>query len=426
MGELMYPAAFMAVAIAFTVVGTSAAQDTTRAEELRAMRMEKAVRLSPPDEPGSFERLLDRVEGFQKGRGGRETTAFLGVRPKIGGLKPGAGIAGGIQVVVPVGRDADLEIEADAVASLRRYWGLGLRARYRYGSATVLTYGRYRHLPQERFYGVGAASEQAARSDYRLNEAVAGAILGAHVSGGLSVGARGAYIVSMPGPGRNDDVPDAVDRFAGDVPSLLSDARHAAVGGWIEYDGRDGAPDGPFYRYVTATESDVVGVPLAADRGIYALAELVRYAGLGDATGFSRLHLQSQQFIPLGRGRNVLAFREYAAFSAAGADHIPLYMLPSLGGAYTLRGYEDFRFRDRHAVLLNAEYRWQVWLFLDMAVFLDAGRVFGRVSDFSPGRLDGSYGAGLRLRAFDRGLGRIDVARSEEGTQVHVRLGATF
>ena len=51
-----------------------------------------------------------------------------------------------------------------------------------------------------------------------------------------------------------------------------------------------------------------------------------------------------------------------------------VFMLPSLGGGSTLRGYPDFRFRDRHRLLMNAEVRWTPARFLDMAVFYDTGR----------------------------------------------------
>ena len=36
-------------------------------------------------------------------------------------------------------------------------------------------------------------------------------------------------------------------------------------------------------------------------------------------------------------------------------------MLPTIGGSDDVRGFEDFRFRDRNAVVLNAEYRWEAF-----------------------------------------------------------------
>ena len=49
--------------------------------------------------------------------------------------------------------------------------------------------------------------------------------------------------------------------------------------------------------------------------------------------------------------------------------------MPTLGGSTTLRGFSEFRFRDRNAFLINAEYRWEAFSGLDMALFGDWGDV---------------------------------------------------
>ena len=54
---------------------------------------------------------------------------------------------------------------------------------------------------------------------------------------------------------------------------------------------------------------------------------------------------------------------------------IPYHLLPSLGGNNTHRAYGDFRFRDNHMLVLSAEYRWTPSRILDMAFFVDAGKV---------------------------------------------------
>ena len=54
--------------------------------------------------------------------------------------------------------------------------------------------------------------------------------------------------------------------------------------------------------------------------------------------------------------------------------------MPDLGGSHTLRGYPTWRFRDRNRLLLTGEYRWTAGPFVDMALFLDAGKVAPRVA----------------------------------------------
>ena len=51
-----------------------------------------------------------------------------------------------------------------------------------------------------------------------------------------------------------------------------------------------------------------------------------------------------------------------------------------------LRGYPSWRFRDRNRLLLTGEYRWTAGQFVDMALFVDAGKVAARVRRPRPER----------------------------------------
>lgn len=397
----------------------------TRTELLREMRQEKAQYLTKPEATSPPERFLGRIE--DRLTGGGQGTNLYGFRPTLGGLKPGAGISGGI-VFEPFGDDESPILRVDALASLERYWGIGVHGGYRVGRATILGYGRYRHMPREDFFGFGSESELNDQSNYLLNEAVAGLLVGFRANRLGFTGIRSSYVVSDPGPGKDDQFPSTLNWAAPlDIPSLMQTGRHLALGGWVELDARDPKPGRRAFKYLTHTEPDVMGMPLATDRGAYLLADVVHYMAVNDAPfDFTRITLQSQQYVPFRNGRNVFAFREYLALSHTDDSTVPLYMLPALGGAYTLRGFELYRFRDRHALLLNAEYRWQVWLFADLALFADAGQVFSDFDEISLDELHTSYGAGVRLRTYSAGLARVDLARSIEGTQLHIRLSAYF
>lgn len=396
-----------------------------RQERLRRLREEKAEHLRPPEPPGPFQRFLGRVQERVTGDGTGPHLA--GFRPTLGGLKPGAGVAGGI-VFEPLASSDPVFVRAELLGSLERYWGTGVRGGLRLDPARVLGYVRYRHMPKEDVYGIGGDSRQEDRSNYRLNELVIGALGGIGITDLVSAGLRTSYVHSDPGPGRDDDYPTTQEWVAPlSFESLETSAQHVAFGAWLEIDGRNPGAAHRDFSYLTHTEPDVIGMPLATDRGIYALIDLVHYASVdGSPFGFTRVTLQSQQYLRFRHGRNVFAFREYAAFSDADGGDVPIYMLPALGGAYTLRGYDLFRFRDRHALMLNAEYRWQVWLFADLALFTDVGQVYSRIEDVTLSDLHTSYGIGVRLRATDRGLARADIARSVEGIQLHLRLTSRF
>jgi outer membrane protein assembly factor BamA len=101
-------------------------------------------------------------------------------------------------------------------------------------------------------------------------------------------------------------------------------------------------------------------------------------------------------------------------------------MQQTLGGSEDLRGFREFRFRDRNVVVYNLEYRWEVFSGMDMALFGDAGKVFPDRSDFSLSNLEGAYGIGLRFNQAKAVFLRIDIGRSREGTRFFFKFGHVF
>jgi hemolysin activation/secretion protein len=119
--------------------------------------------------------------------------------------------------------------------------------------------------------------------------------------------------------------------------------------------------------------------------------------------------------IPVLRANWVLALGGLVTVTDIDAgSRIPHVMLPSLGGGATLRGYPDFRFRDRHRMVMNAELRWTPARFLDMAVFYDTGKVAARRRDLDFDGLHDSYGIGMRITGRKGYAFRLEVARSRE------------
>jgi hemolysin activation/secretion protein len=75
---------------------------------------------------------------------------------------------------------------------------------------------------------------------------------------------------------------------------------------------------------------------------------------------------------------------------------------------------------------MNAEYRWEVFSGLDMAVFADAGKVAMNKASLNLRDLESNVGAGLRFNARNRTFLRLDVAFSHEGFQVWVKFNDLF
>ena len=90
---------------------------------------------------------------------------------------------------------------------------------------------------------------------------------------------------------------------------------------------------------------------------------------------FRAVDLLAQQFVPIFDKKRVFAVQAAVRQRriAGSGQQVPFYFKPTLGGSNQLRGYNDYRFRDDAVVYFNAEYRWEAFSGLDMALFYDWG-----------------------------------------------------
>ncbi len=140
----------------------------------------------------------------------------------------------------------------------------------------------------------------------------------------------------------------------------------------------------------------------------------------GDGLSFRRLDASAEQYVPILHGNWVLflGLRVSTTDTAAG-NTVPFFLMPDLGGN-DLRGFGNYRFRDRHSLLVTGEYRWYVQEYVDMAVFYDAGKVVPRLGDLDFEQLKSSVGAGIRFHGPQTTLMRLEIARSREGWRLIV------
>jgi outer membrane protein assembly factor BamA len=149
-----------------------------------------------------------------------------------------------------------------------------------------------------------------------------------------------------------------------------------------------------------------------------------------DASGysFSDARIELQHYIPFWNLSRVLALRALAQHAdGIGQDQVPFYLMPTLGGARTLRGYDRQRFRDRSLLLLSAEYRYEVNPFLMAAVFYDAGQVAPDWSAFQLKDMRDNYGFGLRFGSSAAVALRADLAfGGEDAIRLIVGFASSF
>jgi outer membrane protein assembly factor BamA len=99
---------------------------------------------------------------------------------------------------------------------------------------------------------------------------------------------------------------------------------------------------------------------------------------------------------------------------------VPFYLQPGIGGANSLRGFTDYRFRDDNMLLVNAEVRVSLMTHLDLAVFADAGNVAAHTTDLNLDKR--SYGTGFRFHTRRETFAMIDIAHGAEGWRYIFRL----
>jgi len=133
---------------------------------------------------------------------------------------------------------------------------------------------------------------------------------------------------------------------------------------------------------------------------------------------FQRVDGNAEQYLPILHGNWVLFFGLHASTtSATSGNMVPFFLMPDLGGD-TLRGFANYRFRDRHSINMTAEYRWYAQEWVDAAIFYDAGKVVPDRASLDFSHFKNSVGAGVRLHGPQMTLLRIEVAKSNEGMRI--------
>jgi len=150
-----------------------------------------------------------------------------------------------------------------------------------------------------------------------------------------------------------------------------------------------------------------------------------RYAGGVD--DFDRVEGEVVQHVPLVRQNWVLSLRGQTDAILGDTAVVPYYLLPSLGGGDTLRGFSSWRFRDRNAALATAELRWiPNRNIVDVALFYDAGMVAPEFGDLTLRRFKSDAGIGVRFHGPAATPLRIELAKSREGLHLVFAGSAAF
>jgi len=405
----MRPTGIILLLLFSTLPIPSAAQVNSRAAEIESGRAQKAQHLVP-EPPDRIERYLNFIE--DKKILERLTGGIAGFRPKLGGMVTGSGFAlgpeylrrdlargrvtlrGAAQTSFTGYRKFDLQFSLPSFANGRFFLDLS--------SARI-------NYPRVNYFGPGPDSRKGSRSNFRREGAEFSGTFGFQPFRHLRLGGSAEYLLLNVGPGSSPDFISTEQVFAAaEAPGIDRQADFFRRGAFLEYDYRDHA-----------------GGPRSGGHYIVEFSDyLDQDLGRHD---FQRLEINLQQYIPFFNQRRVIALRgkTIMTFQEDG-QRVPFYLQPVLGGSDDLRGFREFRFYDDNLIVLNAEYRWETFSGLDMALFADAGKVFPRRSQWNFTDLESSVGFGLRFNAHNSVFLRLDVGFSHEGFQVWVKFSNIF
>jgi outer membrane protein assembly factor BamA len=386
-----------------------AQEPATRTEALEREAAEKARHLKP-DEPTKAER---RVEAITKGDWiGRVTGGFPGLRVKVGGLVTGSGFGFGPEYSRPDLLRENMSLRISAVGSFKLYYKTDFELAFprlagrRFAASFLASHSDYNSLP---YYGQGQDSSRRGKTNFRREDTNFDFYTGWRpFRQVLLIGVRGGVWAVNVGPGQGS-TPSSETVYRPPVTvGIDQQARFLRGGPFVQLDFRDSPGDphrGGNYRLEYNAFSD-------RTRGRYS---------------FRRLEASAEQYLPFFNEKRVLAFRARTTISYRGENQqVPFYLQPTLGGADDLRGFQLFRFYDNNLILLNGEYRWEIFPGLDMALFGDGGKVFRRVRQFNLHDLDGAGGIGFRLKSRNTVVMRVDIGASREGVRIWLKFGNIF
>jgi Omp85 superfamily domain len=396
-------AVWLAVAVLTPRLAAQDLATTSRTAVIEQAKAEKAA-ASRPYEPNKVESAIDRAEDiFLSGR--LHWHPFFESAYAGGGFTLGAGYRRFVSDYNTIDLRGSItfsgykRIEAEFLAP---------RLFDRRGVLSVI--GGWREATSVGFYGIGTGpTSEDDRANYSFTQPYASATLDFWPTRRLFLLRGGLELSQWSQESGGGSAPSVEEVY---TPETLP-----------------GLGASPTYVHVQGTAGlDTRLSPYYARRGGFYGVTAHRFVDTDDTYSFTKMEYDALHHIPVLRDAWVLSLHARVETTHTGDDEqIPFFMLPALGGGSSLRGFASWRFRDRHSVMWQAEWRVLANRFLDMALFVDAGKVtadIGDLNNFHDMKKD--YGLGFRLHSPVATPLRIELAKSNEGLAIVFSSKASF
>lgn len=399
----------LVAAAALAVSVTPATGQTSRREVLEAERQAKAKSLTPYV-PTRLEKGLRWMEESQF------ATIWFdpheGPYVHFGGLTKGGGLGVGPGYKNWVFGEQAL-FHTWVVGSFRNYWFATTELTFPKlagGKFETGVHGYLRYWPRERYYGLGRDSAVNDRTSFLREGWEARASAAYKPIPQLRLGGMAAFRTERIDQGKAPNFPSIDEIFdESTAPGLERQPDYWWSRVFLDLDYRDqpgNVRSGGHFRLSYDDWRDQQSYGFSY-RDIY----------------FEGLHA-----FPIFDKKRVFIARVVAqSLDSPGGDQVPFFAMPTLGGSTTLRGFREFRFRDKNLFMLNGEYRWEAFSGLDMALFGDWGDVAPTWGDINWRHLKADYGIGFRFNTYRSVFLRLDVAHSrQEGVRLVTSFSGAF
>lgn len=264
----------------------------------------------------------------------------------------------------------------------------------------INSYNDFRYFP-EYFYGIGNKTKEEERIQYEFQALQSQnkilRKLKNHSYAGLNIQYQG-FDVDFE---KKDSLWIEGDKMIGTDYFL-----HLIFGGVFMFDSRDHI--------------------LAPKKGLFFEATINRGMGVadGNSTRFWQTMLDFRKYFSLNE-RNVIATQ--TLLQTCSGD-VPFRVLPFLGGPLIHRGFYMGRFRDKHAALLQVEWRHSFPNRFGFTVFSSTGQVSNSISDVGRNRLHTAIGTGLRYKMSkkDQTTIRLDYSKTFDSQGIYLYFAEAF
>lgn len=401
-GLLMAAVIALALATPVSVLAQQEEGAKTRAETIEAERREKVARLWPESKSpiaeianGFVERGL--LDGVQSGLGGGNGLQFA-----IGGMRSGQGLSLGVGYRRSDLFNEKLGFRTTLRGTIESAWMADLQVYFPplYTERGFLDlYFRYEYSPQMDYYGEGPGTSLDDRTSYGFTDWRVWGRGGWEFYDFLRIGGQIGWYDTWTGPGKRGGVPSIEEVFdPSTVPGLFVMGRFAQTGLFAEIDWRDN-PGGPRFG------------------GRYKL-EWTKYWDQTEADQFNFWVIDGiiDQYWPYANRSRVFALHLQGTYAFVDeGQEVPFYMQPTLGGNDNLRGFQRYRFHANNRFYVNFEHRWHSFAGMDVALFVDAGKVANNARLLYREDMRFNGGLGFRFKLAEVVIMRIDQAYGNEG-----------